>query len=74
MAGLGDLNRPVENLSLPQSVSLAATGIVWSRYSLVIVPKNYTLFAVNVFVACTSLYQISRAIKYEMNKKNETKK
>lgn len=74
MAGLGDLNRPVETLSVPQSVSLAATGIIWSRYSLVIIPKNYSLFAVNVFVACTSLYQVSRAIKHEQNKKKETTK
>ncbi|XP_013189954.1 mitochondrial pyruvate carrier 2 isoform X1 [Amyelois transitella] len=71
LAGLGDLNRPVESLSIPQSISLAATGIVWSRYSLVIIPKNYSLFAVNVFVAMTSLYQIGRAIKYQQSKKQE---
>lgn len=72
IAGLGDLNRPVEKLSIPQSASLAATGIIWSRYSLVIIPKNYSLFAVNVFVAITSLYQIGRAIKYQQAKKNKT--
>lgn len=71
MAGLGDLSRPVEKLSIPQSVSLAATGLIWSRYSLVIIPKNYSLFSVNVFVAITSLYQISRAIKYELTQKNK---
>lgn len=73
LAGLGDLNRPVETLSVPQSVSLAATGIIWSRYSLVIIPKNYSLFAVNIFVALTSLYQLGRAVKYQQslnNKKN----
>ncbi|CAG4959417.1 mitochondrial pyruvate carrier 2-like [Colias croceus] len=69
LAGLGDLQRPVETLSIPQSASLAATGIIWSRYSLVIIPKNYSLFAVNVFVAMTSLYQIGRAYKYEQAKK-----
>ncbi|XP_030032432.1 mitochondrial pyruvate carrier 2 isoform X1 [Manduca sexta] len=74
MAGLGDLNRPVETLSIPQSASLAATGIIWSRYSLVIIPKNYSLFAVNVFVAITSLYQIGRAIKYEQSLKNKESK
>ncbi|KAM3962140.1 mitochondrial pyruvate carrier 2 isoform 2-T2 [Aphomia sociella] len=73
VAGLGDLNRPVESLSIPQSASLAATGIIWSRYSLVIIPKNYSLFAVNVFVALTSLYQIGRAIKHEQTLKNKEK-
>ncbi|CAH4027598.1 unnamed protein product [Pieris brassicae] len=37
LAGLGDLQRPVETLSIPQSASLAATGIIWSRYSLALV-------------------------------------
>ncbi|KAF9808334.1 hypothetical protein SFRURICE_008387 [Spodoptera frugiperda] len=72
IAGLGDLNRPVENLSMTQSASLAATGLVWSRYSLVIIPKNYSLFAVNVFVALTSSYQILRAYRY--HKELEAKK
>lgn len=69
MAGLGDLNRPAESLSIPQSASLAATGLIWSRYSLVIIPKNYSLFAVNVFVAITSLYQLSRGIRYQQSLK-----
>lgn len=73
LAGLGDLSRPVETLSIPQSVSLAATGVIWSRYSLVIIPKNYSLFAVNVFVAMTSLYQIGRAIKFQQDKNKENK-
>ncbi|XP_072933205.1 mitochondrial pyruvate carrier 2-like isoform X1 [Epargyreus clarus] len=73
LAGLGDLNRPVETLSIPQSASLAATGLIWSRYSLVIIPKNYSLFAVNVFVAATSLYQIGRAFRHQQaTKKSET--
>ncbi|OWR51613.1 light-induced protein brain protein 44 [Danaus plexippus plexippus] len=73
MAGLGDLTRPVESLSIPQSASLAATGIIWSRYSLVIIPKNYSLFAVNVFVAITSVYQISRAIRHQQSLKKAEK-
>ncbi|CAG5053494.1 unnamed protein product [Parnassius apollo] len=71
LAGLGDLNRPADKLSIPQSVSLAATGLIWSRYSLVIIPKNYSLFAVNVFVAATSLYQIGRAYKYQQSLKKK---
>lgn len=36
------------------------TGLIWSRYSMVIIPKNYSLFAVNVFVFGTSAIQCSR--------------
>lgn len=63
IAGISDLRRPVDQLSIAQSASLAATGVIWSRYSLVIIPKNYGLFSVNVFVAMTQLYQLYRAIK-----------
>ncbi|RZF40452.1 hypothetical protein LSTR_LSTR013914 [Laodelphax striatellus] len=65
IAGLGDLSRPAEKISLPQSCSLAATGIIWSRYSMAIIPKNYSLFSVNVFVAMTSCYQLYRAYQYQ---------
>ncbi|KAI4459482.1 hypothetical protein MML48_6g00008261 [Holotrichia oblita] len=63
IAGISDLRRPVDQLSIAQSASLAATGVIWSRYSLVIIPKNYGLFSVNVFVAMTQLYQLYRAIR-----------
>ncbi|XP_035720278.1 mitochondrial pyruvate carrier 2-like isoform X1 [Vespa mandarinia] len=65
IAGLGDLQRPADKISIGQSSSLAVTGVIWTRYSLAITPKNWSLFSVNFFVACTALYQISRAIKYQ---------
>ncbi|XP_055379255.1 mitochondrial pyruvate carrier 2-like [Condylostylus longicornis] len=75
IAGLGDLARPVETLSIAQCGSLAATGIIWSRYSLVIIPKNWSLFSVNVFVAATQLIQLGRAYNHHLQTKSlETKK
>lgn len=69
MAGLKDLSRPAEQLSVPQAASLAATGIIWSRYSLVIIPKNYGLFSVNVFVALTQCIQLYRAFSHSQSQK-----
>ena len=60
IAGIADVNRPAHKLSVRQSGALAATGMIWSRYSLVITPKNWNLFSVNIFVACTGLYQLAR--------------
>ena len=37
--------------------------MIWSRYSMVIRPKNWNLFAVNVFMAITGSYQLSRKIR-----------
>ncbi|KAI8819911.1 mitochondrial pyruvate carrier, partial [Fimicolochytrium jonesii] len=64
IAGLSDLQRPVEKLSVTQTVALAATGVIWSRYSLVITPKNWSLFGVNMFVGATGIYQLSRIWRY----------
>jgi len=65
IAGLNDLRRPADQLSVGQSASLAATGVIWSRYSLVIIPKNYGLFSVNVFVALTQILQLYRAFTFK---------
>ncbi|KAK4881996.1 hypothetical protein RN001_005315 [Aquatica leii] len=71
VAGIGDLRRPAEQLSVPQTVALAATGCIWCRYSLVVIPKNYNLFSVNFFVAATQLYQLYRAIGYQRSLKQQ---
>jgi len=63
-AGLKDLNRPAEKLSISQNLALAATGMIWVRYSLVIIPVNYSLAAVNFFVGATGLSQLARIAQY----------
>jgi len=73
LAGIGDLQRPAEKISVPQSSALAATGVIWARYSLVIIPKNYSLFSVNVFVGLTGIYQVVRGIRYQMQLKDVKK-
>ena len=60
IASISDLARPADKISSSQTAALAATGLIWSRYSLVIIPKNYSLFSVNIFVAITNLYQLYR--------------
>jgi len=60
LAGIGDMARPAEKLSKNQTISLFVTGTIWSRYSLVIKPKNYSLFAVNAFLGLVGLIQLTR--------------
>lgn len=74
IAGLGDLSRPAETLSISQSASLFATGLIWSRYSLVIIPKNYGLFSVNLFVAGIQFVQLLRAYRHAQAQKAVTQK
>uniref|UniRef100_A0A183C2R2 Mitochondrial pyruvate carrier n=1 Tax=Globodera pallida TaxID=36090 RepID=A0A183C2R2_GLOPA len=59
VAGLADLTRPADKLSLRQNTALTGTGFVWTRYCFMIVPKNYYLASVNFFVGCTSFVQVT---------------
>ena len=63
ISNLKDYDRPTDKMSLAQQSALCATGFVWSRYSMVIVPKNWNLFAVNVALACTGTYQLGRCAR-----------
>ncbi|XP_040912756.1 mitochondrial pyruvate carrier 2b [Toxotes jaculatrix] len=73
VAGLADMTRPAEKLSTSQSAVLTATGLIWSRYSLVIIPKNWNLFAVNFFVGSAGASQLYRIWRYEQDKKAQAK-
>ncbi|KDR75378.1 hypothetical protein GALMADRAFT_69213 [Galerina marginata CBS 339.88] len=63
-AGLKDLGRPADKLSVSQNLALAATGFIWVRYSFVITPVNYSLAAVNFFVGLSGLTQLGRIAQY----------
>jgi len=72
-AGVKDLTRPAEKLSVSQNLALAATGFIWVRYSFVITPVNYSLAAVNFFVGLSGLSQLGRIAHYRMNNPEATK-
>ncbi|KAL0306005.1 UNVERIFIED_CONTAM: Mitochondrial pyruvate carrier 4 [Sesamum calycinum] len=65
IANFADFGKPPEKVSYPQQIAVTATGIIWSRYSTVITPKNWNLFSVNIVMAGTGIYQLSRKIKHD---------
>uniref|UniRef100_A0A1A9UNA4 Mitochondrial pyruvate carrier n=1 Tax=Glossina austeni TaxID=7395 RepID=A0A1A9UNA4_GLOAU len=69
IAGMNDLRRPAEQLSLNQSFVLALTGVAWSRYAVIVVPKNYTMLSVNLFVLVTQGIQVIRRLRYDFEKR-----
>ncbi|XP_033635603.1 mitochondrial pyruvate carrier 4-like [Asterias rubens] len=69
IAGLADYARPAEKLSVSQSGALAATGVIWSRYSMVVIPKNWNLFSVNIFLAMTGIMQLARIYRHHQKEK-----
>ena len=80
LAGIKDLTRPAEKLSVSQNLALAATGMIWVRYvscceaifwpahtvsyCFVITPVNYPLAAVNFFLGTNGLVQLGRVAQY----------
>ncbi|XP_028993219.1 mitochondrial pyruvate carrier 2b [Betta splendens] len=72
-AGLADMTRPADKLSTSQSAVLTATGLIWSRYSLVIIPKNWNLFAVNFFVGSAGASQLFRIWRFKQEQKEKAK-
>ena len=68
LAGLKDINRPVEQVSMAQTTALATTGVIWARYCTQITPKNWNLLAVNVFVGMTGIYTLGRVYKHNKAK------
>ncbi|KAI9372296.1 hypothetical protein BJX61DRAFT_454703 [Aspergillus egyptiacus] len=64
IAGISDFQRPAEKLSLTQNGALMATGAIWTRWCLIIKPKNYLLAAVNFFLGCVGVVQVTRIFNY----------
>ncbi|KAI0147434.1 UPF0041-domain-containing protein [Xylariaceae sp. FL1272] len=70
IAGVGDFFRPAEKLSLTQNAALTATGTIWTRWCFVITPKNYLLAAVNFFLACVGVAQVTRILMWKQSQKH----
>ncbi|KAK4042501.1 hypothetical protein C8A01DRAFT_44513 [Parachaetomium inaequale] len=69
LAGISDFARPAEKLSLTQNAALTSTGLIWTRWCLIIKPKNYLLAAVNFFLGVVGVVQCSRILMWQQSQK-----
>ncbi|PGH10550.1 hypothetical protein AJ80_07496 [Polytolypa hystricis UAMH7299] len=60
LAGLSDMAKPADKLSLTQNGALMATGAIWTRWCLIITPRNVLLATVNFFVGLLGATQVTR--------------
>jgi len=72
LAGIADLARPAENLSLTQNLALVATGAIWTRWCLIIKPRNVFLATVNFFLLLTGSAQVTRILLHNRAVENGT--
>ncbi|MCJ1260439.1 hypothetical protein MMC22_000300 [Lobaria immixta] len=72
IAGISDFSRPAEKLSLTQNLALTATGAIWTRWCFIIKPRNILLAAVNFFLGCVGVTQVTRIVLYQRSLKTGT--
>ncbi|CAA91774.1 Mitochondrial pyruvate carrier [Schizosaccharomyces pombe] len=72
LSGIGDYARSPEYLSIRQYAALCATGAIWTRWSLIVRPKNYFNATVNFFLAIVGAVQVSRILVYQRQQKRIT--
>jgi len=72
LAGVSDFYRPAEKLSLTQNVALTCTGLIWTRWCLIIKPRNIMLASVNFFLGLVGVVQVSRILSYNSSQKKLT--
>lgn len=65
IAGISDLNRPVEKVSGTQQIALMATGFIWTRWCMIIKPRNFLLASVNFFLGTVAAAQLGRLYNYQ---------
>jgi len=57
-----ELDRPTDKISLSQYTALTLTGFFFTRYSLLVIPINYTLCSVNIALFTSSAWHLGRKI------------
>jgi len=65
LANISDLYRPVESMSLPQQAAITSTGVIWSYYATQVIPFNTNLLTVNIFMAGTGIWHVSRILQHQ---------
>ncbi|KMT12814.1 hypothetical protein BVRB_4g089070 [Beta vulgaris subsp. vulgaris] len=71
IANIADFSKPPENISYPQQIVVAASGLIWSRYGMVITPRNWNLSSVNFAMAGTGFYQLARKLRHDYSSERE---
>ncbi|XP_041982695.1 mitochondrial pyruvate carrier 2-like isoform X2 [Aricia agestis] len=64
-ASIDEYRRPLDKVSTTQSATLSATGLIWTRYCLVIRPINYALSLCNFTLGLANGIQCYRAYNYQ---------
>ncbi|KAL7087982.1 hypothetical protein ACP275_13G102000 [Erythranthe tilingii] len=65
VANVADFSKPPDTLSYPQQLAVGLSGLIWSRYSTIVTPKNWNLFSVSLGMSATGIYQLARKARHD---------
>ena len=65
LAGLLDMKKPAEAISLNMTGVLCAYSALFMRFAWMVVPRNYILLSCHVCNISVQGYQLSRALEYK---------
>jgi len=72
IAGAADFARPASQLSLSQNAALMATGLIWTRWCLIIKPRNVLLASVNFLLFCVGGTQVTRILLWQRSEEGQS--
>ena len=53
---IGEFSKPAETISAKQQIAILTTAAIWCKYALAVIPVNYNMMIVNVFMGMTANY------------------
>jgi hypothetical protein len=72
IANIADFSKPPQEISYSHQTIVTVSGLIWSRWGTQIIPKNINVVAVNLTMAGTGIYQLSRKIREDFFNQEET--
>ncbi|KAL2645236.1 hypothetical protein R1flu_012823 [Riccia fluitans] len=60
IANIADFTKPTDMISYPQQSTMTATGLIWARYSMVVIPVLRQNLRERTLMAATGIFQLSR--------------
>ena len=72
LAGVLDMNKPPEKISLNMTAVLLTYSLMFMRFAYKVIPRNYLLFSCHVCNTIAQSILLKRAIIYQRSLKKET--
>jgi mitochondrial pyruvate carrier 1 len=71
VAGVADMNKPPENISLNMQSALCVYSLLFMRFAWMVQPRNYLLLACHACNEVVQAYNLQRHLQWRMYQEKE---